>query len=89
MDKVYLFDTFSKLCIAMDSTPNEGSLYELCSDSIDVVFELVSIYGSLGEDAKHSTMGTLGEQIAESDKSSASSPIVSSIVSDVRVVVDV
>lgn len=89
MDKVYLFDTFSKLCIAMDSTPNEGSLYELCSDSIDVVFELVSIYGSLGEDAKHSTMGTLGEQIAESDKSSASSPIVSSIVSDVLVAVDV
>lgn len=44
MSKVYLFDTFSKLCIAMDSTPNESSLYELCSDSIDVVLELVGIY---------------------------------------------
>ena len=44
MDKVYLFDTFTKLCIAMDSSPNETGLYELCSDSIDVVFELVNIY---------------------------------------------
>ena len=34
MDKVYLFDTHSKLCIAMDSTPNESGLYELyCSDA--------------------------------------------------------
>ena len=89
MDKVYLFDTFSKLCIAMDSTPNETSLYELCSDSIDVVFELVSIYGSLGEDAKHSTTGTLGELIAESEQLSTSSPIVSSIVLEVVMVVEV
>lgn len=48
MSKVYLFDTFSKLCIAMDSTPNESSLYELCSDSIDVVLELVGIYSRPG-----------------------------------------
>ena len=33
-----IFDGVSK------STPNESSLYELCSDSIDVVLELVGIY---------------------------------------------
>lgn len=80
MEKVYLFDTFSKLCIAMDSTPNESSLYELCSDSIDVVFELVNIYSTLGESSDIPSMGTLGEQIAESEQLSTSSPITSSIV---------
>ena len=78
MDKVYLFDTFSKLCIAMDSSPNESGLYELCSDSIDVVFELVNIYckpraSNLG------TAGTLGE-ILEQDETKNSFPIISSII---------
>ena len=80
MDKVYLFDTFTKLCIAMDSSPNETGLYELCSDSIDVVFELVNIYSTLGESSDMPSMGTLGEQIAESEQLSTSSPITSSIV---------
>lgn len=64
----------------MDSTPNESSLYELCSDSIDVVFELVNIYSTLGESSDMPSMGTLGEQIAESEQLSTSSPITSSIV---------
>lgn len=77
MDKVYLFDTFSKLCIAMDSTPNESGLYELCSDSIDVVFELVNIYCKSGK-VDLGTAGTLGE-ILEQEETKNSFPIISSI----------
>lgn len=78
MDKVYLFDTYSKLCIAMDSTPNETGLYELCCDSIDVVFELVNIYCNTDEEV--SSPGTLAEIIAQDDEDNHSYPIVSSIV---------
>lgn len=77
MDKVYLFDTFSKLCIAMDSTPNESGLYELCSDSIDVVFELVNIYCKPGK-VDLGTARTLGE-ILEQEETKNSFPIISSI----------
>lgn len=78
MDKVYLFDTYSKLCIAMDSTPNETGLYELCCDSIDVVFELVNIYCKPEEEV--TSPGTLAEIIAQDEGDKHSYPIVSSIV---------
>lgn len=78
MDKVYLFDTYSKLCIAMDSTPNETGLYELCCDSIDVVFELVNIYCS-EEKSDVSSAGTIAELLAKEDADNHSYPIISSI----------
>lgn len=74
MDKVYLFDTFTKLCIAMDSSPNETGLYELCSDSIDVVFELVNIYCN---QTPAEMPGTLGEALEREGKKEY--PIISSI----------
>ena len=74
MDKVYLFDTFTKLCIAMDSSPNETGLYELCSDSIDVVFELVNIYCN---QPPAEMPGTLGEALEREGKKEY--PIISSI----------
>lgn len=76
MDKVYLFDTHSKLCIAMDSTPNESGLYELCCDSIDVVFELVNIYCS---DAEKTDASTLAD-VLKAEEEQRNDPVVSSIV---------
>lgn len=70
MDKVYLFDTYSKLCIAMDSTPNQSGWYEQSCDSIDVVFELVNIYCQ-------SDAPTLGAQL---ENETNAYPIVSSIM---------
>ena len=80
MEKVYLFDTYSKLCIAMDSTFNESGLYELCCDSIDVVFELVNIYCQPEDASDFSNAGTLAELIAESEEDKHSYPIMSSIM---------
>ena len=80
MDKVYLFDTYSKLCIAMDSIPNESGLYELSCDSIDVVFELVNIYCKSEGDSEPFSSGTLAELIDKEEKDNSSYPIVSSIM---------
>lgn len=49
MEKVFLFDVVSKLFIATDSKPVDPHRYELCSDMIDVVFHVSTIYGSSGE----------------------------------------
>ena len=43
-DKCYLFDIFYKICIADDFSPLEEQIYELCSDIIDVNFDLTNIY---------------------------------------------
>lgn len=45
MERVYLLDVISKLCIANDSQPLDLVSYELCTDMIDMVFDLSSIYG--------------------------------------------
>lgn len=77
MDKVYLFDTYTKLCIAMDSTPGDMGMYELCGDSIDVIFELVDIYCKHEQQPQFS--GTLGELLNQESQDSCSLPIISSI----------
>jgi Ras-related GTP-binding protein C/D len=43
-DKCYLFDIFYKIYIADDFLPFEEQIYELCSDIIDVNFDLTNIY---------------------------------------------
>ena len=44
-DKAYLFDVFNKIYIAIDSSPMEEQLYEICTDMIDVVLDMSGIYG--------------------------------------------
>ena len=44
-EKVYLFDVFSKVYIASDTTPTDLKAYELCSDFIDIIVDLSEVYG--------------------------------------------
>ncbi|XP_049851644.1 uncharacterized protein LOC126326540 [Schistocerca gregaria] len=49
MEKVFLIDTMSKIYIATDSNPVDMQTLELCSDMIDVVLNLSSIYSGKEE----------------------------------------
>ncbi|KAL7752764.1 GTP-binding protein gtr2 [Sorochytrium milnesiophthora] len=44
VEKAFLFDTFTKIYIATDSSPVDMQSYELCSDMIDVMIDIESIY---------------------------------------------
>ena len=44
-EKVYLFDVLSKIYIASDSSAADIGTYGLCSDYIDVIFDLSEVYG--------------------------------------------
>ncbi|EGF79919.1 hypothetical protein BATDEDRAFT_12127 [Batrachochytrium dendrobatidis JAM81] len=44
IEKAFLFDMASKIYIATDSSPVDMQSYELCSDMIDVVLDISSIY---------------------------------------------
>jgi Ras-related GTP-binding protein C/D len=44
-DKAFFFDVDSKLYVATDSNPVDMQTYELCSDMIDVVIDVSTIYG--------------------------------------------
>ena len=44
-EKVYLFDVFSKVYIASDTTPVDHRAYEICSDFIDIIVDLSEVYG--------------------------------------------
>ncbi|KAJ3188967.1 hypothetical protein HDU85_004684 [Gaertneriomyces sp. JEL0708] len=46
IEKSFIFDVLSKIYIATDSSPVDIQSYELCSDMIDVVLDVSSIYGS-------------------------------------------
>ncbi|ODQ54762.1 Gtr1/RagA G protein Gtr2 [Saitoella complicata NRRL Y-17804] len=45
IEKAYLFDVLSKIYIATDSSPVDMQSYEICSDFIDVVIDVSTIYG--------------------------------------------
>ncbi|KAI9011025.1 Gtr1/RagA G protein conserved region-domain-containing protein [Gaertneriomyces semiglobifer] len=45
IEKSFIFDVLSKIYIATDSSPVDIQSYELCSDMIDVVLDVSSIYG--------------------------------------------
>jgi Ras-related GTP-binding protein C/D len=49
LEKAFLFDVSSKIYLATDSTPVETAYYELCSDMIDVLVDVSTIYGSNSE----------------------------------------
>ncbi|KAJ3015221.1 hypothetical protein HKX48_004709 [Thoreauomyces humboldtii] len=44
IEKAFLFDIMSKVYIATDSSPVDMQSYELCSDMIDVIFDVSCIY---------------------------------------------
>lgn len=44
-EKVYLFDVYSKIYIASDTSPLDVAAYELCSDYIDFIVDLSEVYG--------------------------------------------
>lgn len=43
--KAYIFDVMSKVYIASDTTPDDLSTYELCSDFINAIMDLSDMYG--------------------------------------------
>jgi Ras-related GTP-binding protein C/D len=45
MEKLYLFDVYTKLYVASDTTPSDLVGYGLCSDFIDTIVDLSEIYG--------------------------------------------
>lgn len=49
IEKSFLFDVLSKIYIATDSSPVDMQSYELCSDMIDVVIDVSSIYSPATE----------------------------------------
>lgn len=54
-EKSYLFDVYNKIFIAIDSSPMEEQLYEICSDMIDVVSDMSGIYGENSTNLKESS----------------------------------
>ncbi|KAK8815236.1 hypothetical protein WA158_003448 [Blastocystis sp. Blastoise] len=44
IEKVYIFDTYCKICLAQDSTPSDIGMYELCRDNIEVISDIHNIY---------------------------------------------
>jgi Ras-related GTP-binding protein C/D len=60
IDKAFLFDVNSKIYIATDSSPVDMPTYELCSDMIDVVMDIGSIYDAseaVGENSSDIRLG--------------------------------
>ncbi len=49
IDKVFLFDTYCKICLCQNSTPTDLGFYELCRDNIEVVSDIDSIYENENE----------------------------------------
>ncbi len=49
VEKAFLFDVVNKIYIATDSSPVEERGYELCSEMIDVVFDISCIYGYVSQ----------------------------------------
>lgn len=45
VEKVYIIDVISKLCVGTDSRPSDFISYEWCCEAIDVSVELSTIYG--------------------------------------------
>ncbi|ORZ37842.1 Gtr1/RagA G protein conserved region-domain-containing protein [Catenaria anguillulae PL171] len=48
IEKAFLFDSFTKIYLATDSSPVDVQSYELCSDMIDVMMDLEAIYNQPG-----------------------------------------
>lgn len=53
MEKAFLIDVLSKIYVATDSSPVDMQTLELCSDMIDVVIDVSSIYGNKDDTSQH------------------------------------
>lgn len=53
MEKAFLIDVLSKIYVATDSSPVDMQTLELCSDMIDVVIDVSSIYGNKDDNSQH------------------------------------
>ncbi len=51
-EEAYLFGTFYKLILDVDSSPNESQTNKMCIDIIDVVLTMSVIYGDQKENEK-------------------------------------
>jgi Ras-related GTP-binding protein C/D len=49
-EKAYLFDILSKIYIATDTAPADMACYEICSDNIDVIVDIMEVYGNWTRD---------------------------------------
>lgn len=65
-DKVYLFDVYSKVYIASDTTPAHPKAYELCADFIDIIVDLSEVYGWARNKDEQYQSNAAGSQSAES-----------------------
>ncbi|KAG0318629.1 hypothetical protein BGZ99_005573 [Dissophora globulifera] len=65
IEKAFLFDVISKIYIATDSSPVDSQSYEICSDMIDVIIDISSIYGRAAIGAK--SQGYLEDQQDDQD----------------------
>lgn len=63
IEKTFLFESLSKLYISTDSSPVDMHSYELCSDTIDVVYDMALLYSSPKNGIEH--------EISEDDSSCA------------------
>ncbi|KAK3832650.1 MAG: ras-related GTP binding D [Linnemannia elongata] len=70
IEKAFLFDVISKIYIATDSSPVDSQSYEICSDMIDVIIDISSIYGRHGHSqavvSNSSRAGSLNNQPVQS-----------------------
>ena len=64
MAKAYLFDARTKVYVASDTRPMDMEVYEMCSDYIDVVMDIIDLYGY---ERKHDEV--LGDQMEETESS--------------------
>ncbi len=44
-EKAYLFDILTKIYVATDGAPADMASYEICSDYIDVIIDVMEVYG--------------------------------------------
>ncbi|KAF9190526.1 hypothetical protein BGZ51_008483 [Haplosporangium sp. Z 767] len=65
IEKAFLFDVISKIYIATDSSPVDSQSYEICSDMIDVIIDISSIYGRAAIGAR--SQGYLEDQQGSHD----------------------
>jgi Ras-related GTP-binding protein C/D len=58
MEKAFLIDVMSKIYVATDSSPVDMQTYELCSDMIDVIVDISSIYDNNSKDTEEGSSGS-------------------------------
>lgn len=83
LEKIFLFDVVSKIYLASDSNPVDASSYELCSDLIDVVVDVLHIYGTASNQTnKLLTSQSSSQLLADTDTEGSSTTSVIELSND-------